>query len=77
MYRRNVQSFEKSDGSSWSKLSFSPPSPISLSLPPPLSQKKRRKKEKREKKKRRRGGEGRGGVGEGPVVGPVVGVEFS
>lgn len=38
MYRRNVQSFEKSDGSSWSNLSFSPPPLISLSPSPTKNQ---------------------------------------
>lgn len=52
MYRRNVQSFEKSDGSSWSNLSFSPPPLISLSFFP-LSPKRNEKREKKREKKKK------------------------
>lgn len=51
MYRRNVQSFEKSDGSSWSNLSFSPP-PLS---PKRKGKGKRKKKGKEKKEKRQKG----------------------
>lgn len=58
MYRRNVQSFEKRAMVVVGAIFLSPLHLPYLSLPPPLSLKKRRKKEKREKKEKKgRGGE--------------------